>query len=276
MSGIVFFATRELERVRRFYTGEIGMREWLDQGDCLVLSHGNLKIGFHATGKSDIDALITVFYSDRADVDAAHARLAGIAEAAPVPDEKHRIYHFFARDPEGRRLEFQSFDHELPPFLDGEELLHTRRSIRAFSDQEVDDATLAAVFESCRLAPSARNSQPVEFIVVEDAFVRRHLAVLLPGSSDPIAEAPLAIGIVSDPAVSPRPIEDGCIATYHLMLAAWARGLGTCWIGGLTTPEAKEILRVPQERHLITVTPLGWPAFHPGVRPRREVEVRRV
>ncbi len=276
MSGIVFFATNELEKLRRFYTGEIGMGEWLDQGDCLILSHGNLKIGFHATGKVDVDAMITLFYPDRSGVDAAHARLAAIADAPPRLNEKYRIYHFFARDPEGRRLEFQSFEHDLEPHLDGEQLLQTRRSVRQFTGRAVDEATLTAVLESCRLAPSARNSQPVEFVVVRDRALLDRLAAVRPGSSDPIGRAPMAVAIVSDPAVSPLPIDDGCIAAYHLMLAAWTRGLGTCWIGALNRDDAKEILGIPKERYLVTVTPLGWAAERPAVRPRKEVRVRSV
>jgi nitroreductase len=60
------------------------------------------------------------------------------------------------------------------------------------------------------------------------------------------------------------------------MLAAWSRGLGTCWIGALNRDDTKEILGIPKERYLATVTPLGWPAERPAVRPRREVRVRSV
>jgi nitroreductase len=276
MSGIVFFATRELEKVRSFYADLVGTQEWLDQGDCVILAHGNLKIGFHATGKADIDALITIFYPDRSGVDAAYARMAAVADAPPNLNERYRIYHFFARDPEGRRLEFQSFEHDLEPYLDAEGLLHTRRSVRQFSERDVDERTVAQVLESCRLAPSARNSQPVEFVLIRDPGMLRQLSELRPGSSDPIGRAPLAVAIVSDPAISPRPVDDGCIATYHLLLAAWARGLGTCWIGGLDLDAAKELLGIAKDRHLITVTPLGWPAETPPVRPRRDLRVRRV
>jgi nitroreductase len=276
MSGIVFFATRDLEGMRHFYTETIGMRTWLDQGDCMILSHGNLRIGFHATGKTDADALITLFFPDRAGVDDAYARLGDIADAPPKLNERYRIYHFFGRDPEGRRLEFQSFEHALPPFLDGEELLHTRRSVRQFADRDVDDATVTAILESCRLAPSARNSQPVEYISIRDRAALTRLAELRPGSSDPIGRAPMAIAVVSDPDVSPRPVEDGCIAAYHLLLAAWAHGLGTCWIGGLDQDAAKDVLGVASGLRLIMVTPLGWPAERPDIRERRTVRTRTI
>lgn len=276
MSGIVFFATRELKQVRDFYIGQVGMRTWLEQDDVEILSHGNMKVGFHATGKADLEALITFFYAGRGEVDAMHDRLASIADAPPRLNEKYRIYHFFARDPEGRRVEFQSFEHDLAPFLDGDELLATRRSVRQFQDRPVDDRVLGAILESCRLAPSARNSQPVEFVIVRDRDMLGRLAALRPESSDPIARAPMAVAIVSDRAASPLPIDDGCIAAYHLLLAAWSHGLGTCWIGGMDRDDAKAILGIPRERYLVTVTPLGWPAERPAARPRRDVRVREV
>ena len=129
------------------------MREWLEQGDVVILSHGNMKIGFHATGKADLDALITFFYADRGGVDAMHARFASVADAPPRLNEKYRIYHFFARDPEGRRIEFQSFEHDLEPFLDGGELLATRRSVRQFRIEQVDDRIVAR--DARKLSPCA-------------------------------------------------------------------------------------------------------------------------
>lgn len=274
MSGIIFFATRDLDATRRFYIETIGMREWLDQGDCVILAHGNLRIGLHATGKADTDALITLFFRDPAEVDEAYARLGDIADAPPKANERYHIYHFFGRDPEGRRLEFQSFDHALSPYLDAEELLHTRRSVRQFAAGDVAEATVTALLESCRLAPSARNSQPVEYILIRERSTLTRLAELRPGSSDPIGRAPMAVAVVSDPGVSPRPVEDGCIAAYHLLLAAWAHGLGTCWIGGLDQDAAKDVLGVARDMRLIMVTPLGWPAEKPEIRPRRSVRAR--
>jgi len=51
MSGILFLATQNLDQIRKFYQAKIGMSLWLDQGDCAILKHGNLMLGF-CQGKS--------------------------------------------------------------------------------------------------------------------------------------------------------------------------------------------------------------------------------
>ena len=274
MSGIVFFRTRRLEEIREFYTRRAGMEVWLDQGDVSILKEGNLLVGFHQAERADLDGLITFFCPDRMAVDRMYERFAVEAKAPPRVNEKYRIYHFFAADPEGRGLEFQSFEHAIGPHLDGAEILATRRSVRRFVDRAVEGPLLDAIFESCRLAPSARNSQPCSFIVVRDRERLARLAALRGESSAPIARAPVAVAVTSDPAISPRHVQDGCIATYHLILAAWAQGLGTCWIGGMDRPEAKQILDVPEDQYLVTVTPLGYPAERPVPGDRTPARVR--
>lgn len=276
MSGIVFWRTRQLEEVREFYTARAGMTVWLEQADCVVLKHGNLLVGFCAREEADTAGLVTIFYRSRTEVDEAFARFREGADGPPRANPKYGIYHFFTKDPDGRGVEFQSFDHPIDPHLDGMELLGTRRSIRHFSPDEVPTSLLDSVLESCRLAPSARNTQPCAFAVVRDPDLRARLALLRGDSSAPIAQAPVAIAISSDPAISPRPVEDGCIATYHLLLAAWAHGLGSCWIGGLDRLEAKEFLGIPQGHYLATVTPIGFPAESPPVRERRPIRMRQI
>ncbi len=276
MSGIVFWGTRRLDAVRDFYVSRVGMSVWLEQADCVILAHGNLLVGFCSREDSDTGGLVTIFSPARAGVDAAYARFGGEADAPPRLEEKYRIYHFFTKDPDGRRVEFQSFEHPIPPHAGGLEMLATRRSIRAYRDEAVPDEVLHSIMENCRLAPSARNSQPCTYTIVRDRDLIARLALLRGDSSAPIRQAPAAIAISSDPAVSPRPIEDGCIAMYHLMLAAWAHGLGTCWIGGLDRPEAKALLGVPESHYLVTITPIGFPAESPPVRERRALRARRI
>jgi nitroreductase len=200
-----------------------------------------------------------------------HAELADLAEGEPKRNDRYDIYHFYARDPEGRSIEFQAFEHPLEPHLDGEELLRTRRSIRDFTDQEVDEGLLTRVLDACAYAPSSRNAQPWYFVPVRERERLERLAAIRGESSEPIAAGPMAIAICTSPAESGRPIEDGCIAAYHLILAAWDHGLGTCWIGGLDRAEVKEILGIPQDHYVATVTPLGFPAAVPKMTPRRPI-----
>ena len=118
MAGIVFLRTARFEEVRDFYTQRVGMEVWLEQPEIVILRHGNLLVGFHRQPEADRDGLLTFFYPRKGDVDEIYDRLQDIATSAPTENARYRIYHFFATDPEGRRIEFQHFLHPLPP-LDG-------------------------------------------------------------------------------------------------------------------------------------------------------------
>lgn len=112
-SGIVFFSTTKLEEVKDFYIERVGCELWLDQGSCAILRYGNLLVGFCQGQEADLDTLITFFYEQKEDVDALYDELKPSSISAPRDNTKYRIYHFYARDPEGRSIEFQSFLHPI-------------------------------------------------------------------------------------------------------------------------------------------------------------------
>jgi len=116
--GIVFLRTAQFDTVKSFYVARVGMIVWLEQPDITILRHGNLLVGFHRQGESDLDALLTFFYDTREEVDAMYAKLTDIATTEPKENTKYRIYNFFGADPEGRKIEFQCFLHPIPAVLD--------------------------------------------------------------------------------------------------------------------------------------------------------------
>ena len=115
MAGIVFFRTTMLQEIVEFYVSEIGMYIWLEQEDCVILSHGNLLLGFCHRETPEVDGMITFFYPGQEDVDAMYDMLNSIATSQPIVNEKYQIYQFFAQDPEGRTLEFQTFMQPIEP-----------------------------------------------------------------------------------------------------------------------------------------------------------------
>jgi len=145
-----------------------------------------------------------------------------------------------------------------------------RRSIRKYSTKQVSDDLIMQVLEAGRWAPSADNAQPWEFIVVKDLETRKRLSKLSFWGRF-LAQAPVAIAIVTDPRKSSTHVIDGACATQNMMLAAWELGLGTCWIANLNTNETKRILGIPKELYVITVTPLGFPEEIPPRPNRREL-----
>ena len=248
------------------------MKIWLEQADCVILKHGNLLLGFCDREELDTCGMITFFYPMRAEIDAMYEKFRDSAKDKPRENEKYDIYHFFAEDPEKRTIEFQAFLHPADSYLTGDELLISRRSVRYFEDREIPDDILWKLYELCRYAPTSRNSQSYYLIAVHDREKLEYLASLREKSGEPIARAPMAIVVCSDPAISKRHIQDGCIAAYHFTLAAWNFWLGTCWIGGMDTEEVKQCLDIPADHYVATVTPLGYPAEQPTTAPRKPAE----
>ena len=269
MSGIVFFRTKQLDLVKRYYTDELGCELWLDQKDCAIMQHGNMLVGFcEKSGGSD--GLITFFFEERSKVDEMYAKLKKAAEGKPAANKKYGIYQFFARDPEGRRLEFQCFDKPVNAYLTGEELLIQRRSVRKFARKAVPQGVVDDLIEVSRWTPTARNSQSFYFRVIRDKETISDLSYVRGQSSEPIRYSPVAVVVCGDPSLSSLYIQDACLGAFQFVLAAWYRGLGTCWIGNMDTKSVKKLLKIPKDHYVAAVTPLGYPVELPIVPPDRK------
>jgi len=151
--------------------------------------------------------------------------------------------------------------------------LLTRRSIRKFKKKPVDLNLVLKILDVGRYAPSAKNSQPWEFIVVTDEAVRERLSRIHMWAS-PIRKAPITIVVVCDKNASPTSYHVDCAnATMYIMLAAHALGLGTVWIQTLRNiDEIKEILKIPEGKIPIAILALGWPDEKPEPKPRKRLE----
>jgi nitroreductase len=145
------------------------------------------------------------------------------------------------------------------------EAIHGRRSIREFiKDKPVDEEKLRKILEACLSAPSASNREPWEFVVIRDKKILEEIAKQA-ANAQFLAEVPLAVAIITDPKTSPNyHMVDGAILTQNFALAAYALGLGTCWVGSsLNRDEVKQLLHIPKEKNLLTILPLGYPEGKP-------------
>jgi hypothetical protein len=113
MGGIFFLRTMNQTELVQFYTERLGMEIWLEQPDCIILKHGNLLLGFCERDSAEIQGMITFVYESKDEVDKIYSHLEDIAEHPPESNPKYQIYQFFAKDPEGRILEFQAFLHPI-------------------------------------------------------------------------------------------------------------------------------------------------------------------
>lgn len=165
--------------------------------------------------------------------------------------------------------------------MDLYDTIESRRSIRRYKADPVSEEQVLRVLNAARLAPSWKNFQCWRFIVIRSD--ERRTAVLTafddsnPGKKA-IMAAPVLIVLCADPESSgkmgdrPYYLVDAGIAMEHLMLAARAEGLGSCWLGEFREDAAKAALDVPEGWRVVGMTPLGYPDQDPRPRPRKTME----
>ncbi len=153
------------------------------------------------------------------------------------------------------------------------EFLRSRRSIRRFQGKEVPQDLLLKVLDTARWAPSSKNRQPWEFIVVRRKEILVKMSRLSPGAR-PLQGASAAVVVVVDPDKAPiTHLIDGALVSLYIQLAAHAVGLGTVWIEALKIADGlREILGIPEGLIPVSVIALGFPAESPPPRPRKSLQ----
>jgi catechol 2,3-dioxygenase-like lactoylglutathione lyase family enzyme len=116
MSGIIFFRTTDRDEIVAFYRDRLDFEIWVEQEGCTIVRHDNLLLGFCDGDETETDGVVTLFFENRQAVDARYEALSDIAREPPTYNEAYDIYQFFAEDPDGRTLEFQTFEHDLPAY----------------------------------------------------------------------------------------------------------------------------------------------------------------
>jgi nitroreductase len=111
-------------------------------------------------------------------------------------------------------------------------LMMNRKSVREFKDIKVTKEQITLLLQSAMQAPSAKNQQPWEFIVVDDKSLLEQLSTMHVGSW-PLKTAPLAIiPMIRKSDKSPHmTVQDISAATQNILLEAVNLGLGAVWIG---------------------------------------------
>ncbi len=143
-----------------------------------------------------------------------------------------------------------------------------RRSTRKYEPRPVPKSVLEDLVDAGRLAPTANNTQPWEFIVVVDKEKLVQLGMAIPNGRF-IREAAACIVVCSRR--TKRFLEDCSAATENILLAAEALGLGACWVAGHGkeyTPFVKHLLKIPRELEVVSLVPVGYPAEKPVVKKR--------
>ena len=164
--------------------------------------------------------------------------------------------------------------------MDVFEAIKKRRSVRAYTSEEVTEKDVEKLIEAARLAPSAGNIQPWEFVIVTNAETKRRLSDAALHQTF-IEEAPVVIIVCADVARSSWGygsrgtnlycLQDTAAATENMLLAAQALGLATCWVGAFHEDEVARVVNTPRNVRPVAIVPVGRPAEKPSARPKRSM-----
>jgi nitroreductase len=152
------------------------------------------------------------------------------------------------------------------------DIILSRRTVRRFKPLAVERSLLERLVNAGRLAPSAGNLQPLEFIAIDDEKVRREIfpclrwaAYITPRGNPQPGQEPMAYIVpLVNLAVREKGFEyDVGAAMENMILAAREEGLGSCWLLSVDREKLAEILNVPQGYRIDCVLALGYPAESP-------------
>lgn len=139
----------------------------------------------------------------------------------------------------------------------------TRRSIRSYTDQDVEPGKLEAILEAGMAAPSGKNGQPWDFVVLTRREILDEMAERLPYAKM-LREARVAIAVCADRTKSPYWYVDCSAAAENILLAAHALGLGAVWTATYPYRDrmdvVKELCGLPGSYDSLCVIPVGYPA----------------
>jgi nitroreductase len=148
--------------------------------------------------------------------------------------------------------------------------IRARRDVREFSDRPIAEEDLDRILEAGRRAPSSRNWQPWDFVVVTDRDQLAELAKVWRGAGHVVSSA-ATIAIVLPDLDERREVAffDVGQAAVSMMIAAADLGIGSGHSAVADQELARRILRLPEDRICAHLVPLGYPAERPLVPLRR-------
>ncbi len=141
--------------------------------------------------------------------------------------------------------------------MDALEAISLRRVQRAFDPRPVGRDLLAKIADAGRHAMSARNLQPWQFVVVQDRERLKDIGALC-ATGKFVAGAPAAVVVLKDVANARWADVDCAQAVQNMANAAWALGLGTCWVGNFDGGRIAAMLGVPPSWAIFTILPFGY------------------
>ena len=153
------------------------------------------------------------------------------------------------------------------------DLVHSRYSVRSFTDEQLTDEELATILDAGRTSPSACNNQSARICVVQSAEGLAKVDECTPCRYG----APTVLIVAFDTKASAKGggcesgdfgVIDGSIALTNMANAAFALGLGSCWVGAYKPEDVRVRFNVPDDYVLVDMLMLGHPATDCAPSPR--------
>ncbi|BAX78596.1 nitroreductase family protein [Labilibaculum antarcticum] len=147
------------------------------------------------------------------------------------------------------------------------DLLYKRRSIRKFTNQDIEAEKLDRILQAALLAPSSKSAYPCEFVVIDEKQINEKLSVCKPLGAGFLKNASCSIIVAGDVTKSDVWIEDCAIAASFIQLQAEKEGLGTCWIqirereyNDEQSAESyiQEVLNIPSNIKILAIIAIGY------------------
>ncbi|GHO61288.1 NADH dehydrogenase [Ktedonobacter sp. SOSP1-52] len=145
--------------------------------------------------------------------------------------------------------------------MDVFEAVRTVLAVRQYQEKPVPEDAVRQIVEAGHLTASSMNGQPWHFIVIEDRETLGQLAAFT-RSGPYIAQAPLAIVVGMEQ--SPFAVSDASRAVQSMILTAWARGIGSNWVGFNNLQDVRPLLGIPENIEILAIVPFGYPATSLG------------
>ncbi|MBP3544347.1 MAG: nitroreductase family protein [Lachnospiraceae bacterium] len=170
------------------------------------------------------------------------------------------------------------------------ECIRTRRSIRHFTEQPIPHDVLSDIIETASYAPSWKHTQITRYIAVENLELKNKIAdkctAMYQNNGEIIKRSSMLIAITiiknrsgyerdgsfSTPKGSGWQMYDAGIATEAFCVAAWEKGIGSVILGLFDEAKATALLEIPEERELVALVAIGYPAEEPVAPKRKPVE----
>lgn len=161
------------------------------------------------------------------------------------------------------------------------DVIKNRHSVRAFLDKPLEEEKIKKILETINTAPSAGNLQAYRIILIKDRKLKEQLTKTSLLGQDFMAEAPVVLVFLADPAQSASRyvqrgkdlycLQDATIACAYAQLVATELGLGSCWIGAFDEQGVKDVLNIQKNFKPVAILPIGYPAEKPKPRPRKNL-----